>query len=163
LGDTSEVCVIFDLDGTLVDSEELCNQAFVDLLPDLEETAEYLTTRYRGKKLSFILADLEQSIGHPLPPDFEPRYRFRVAELFDLHLRPTAGTREMLQKLDHPCCVASSGPPEKIAHALKSPGFRLSSTVAFSAHMMLVHGNQNRAFSCTRRERWDFHQIIAWW
>lgn len=29
----NNICVIFDLDGTLVDSEGLCNQAFLDLLP----------------------------------------------------------------------------------------------------------------------------------
>lgn len=118
----SEVCVIFDLDGTLVDSELLCNQAFVDLLPELQETAESLTQHYRGQKLSSILVELEQRLGYPLPPDFEPRYRLRVAELFDLYLRPTAGTPEMLQRLGYLCCVASSGPPQKIAHALKTAG-----------------------------------------
>jgi hypothetical protein len=29
----STICVIFDLDGTLIDSERICNQAFLDLLP----------------------------------------------------------------------------------------------------------------------------------
>ena len=28
----NNICVIFDLDGTLVDSEGLCNQAFLELL-----------------------------------------------------------------------------------------------------------------------------------
>jgi beta-phosphoglucomutase-like phosphatase (HAD superfamily) len=36
------ICVIFDLDGTLVDSEGLCNQAFLDLLPQLSDTVETL-------------------------------------------------------------------------------------------------------------------------
>jgi beta-phosphoglucomutase-like phosphatase (HAD superfamily) len=53
------ICVIFDLDGTLVDSEGLCNQAFLDLLPQLSDAVESLIQRYRGKKLAPILADLE--------------------------------------------------------------------------------------------------------
>lgn len=34
----AKVCMIFDLDGTLVDSEPQSNQAFLDLLPELERT-----------------------------------------------------------------------------------------------------------------------------
>ncbi len=44
------ICVIFDLDGTLVDSEALCNQAFLDLLPQLNDTLETLTARYRSRQ-----------------------------------------------------------------------------------------------------------------
>lgn len=58
----TNICVIFDLDGTLVDSEGLCNQAFLDLLPQLNESVESLTLRYRGKKLAPILADLESRL-----------------------------------------------------------------------------------------------------
>jgi beta-phosphoglucomutase-like phosphatase (HAD superfamily) len=47
--------IIFDLDGTLVDSERLCNQAFIDLLPSLNESVDELIFLYRGKKLSEIL------------------------------------------------------------------------------------------------------------
>jgi len=118
----SEFCVIFDLDGTLVDSEVLCNQAFVDLLPELGETAAFLTTEHRGKKLSSILQGLEHRLGRQLTADFESLYRVRVAELFDLHLEPTPGARKMLEGLSQLCCVASSGPPQKIAYALKIAG-----------------------------------------
>jgi beta-phosphoglucomutase-like phosphatase (HAD superfamily) len=52
----ASICVIFDLDGTLVDSEGLCNQDFLDLLPQLSDTAESLIQRYRGKKLAQIVA-----------------------------------------------------------------------------------------------------------
>lgn len=118
----SETCVIFDLDGTLVDSEVLCNQAFVDLLPDLGETAEQLVRRYRGIKLDLTLADLESRIGRTLPATFEATYRERVAELFSERLQPVPGADNMLQGLDRPKCIASSGPPHKIAHSLKVSG-----------------------------------------
>jgi hypothetical protein len=55
----ARICVIFDLDGTLVDSEGLCNQAFLDLLPQLNDTVECMVKRYRGRRLAWILADIE--------------------------------------------------------------------------------------------------------
>lgn len=118
----SETCVIFDLDGTLVDSEILCNQAFVDLLPELGETAEQLMRRYRGIKLDLTLADLEKRLGRTLPETFEATYRERVAQLFDERLQPVPGAAAMLESLDRPRCIASSGPPQKIAHSLKVSG-----------------------------------------
>lgn len=68
------ICVIFDLDGTLVDSEGLCNQAFLDLLPQLSDTVESLIQRYRGKKLTSIAYS-----GHsrsPAPVGRDQRFRF---------------------------------------------------------------------------------------
>lgn len=119
---TAPVCVIFDLDGTLVDSEGLCNQVFLDLLPQLEDSLESLIRRFRGRQLASILLELTQQLGAPLPPNFEPCYRRHVAELFDTHLQPTPGTREMLASTRFPRCVASSGPPQKIEHALTVSG-----------------------------------------
>ena len=118
----TDICVIFDLDGTLVDSEALCNQAFIDLLPDLNDPVESLIQRYRGKKLSTILADIERHIGKSLSNTFEADYRKRVAELFAHNLKPMPGVIEMLDRLDHSKCIASSGPPEKIEQALKVSG-----------------------------------------
>ena len=117
-------CVIFDLDGTLVDSESLCNQAFLDLLPDLHETAHHLTRRYRGLKLAAILADLERVLGRTLPKGFENQYRQRVGELFERDLQPIAGVREMLDATTRVRCIASSGPRSKIMQALEVTGLR---------------------------------------
>lgn len=116
------ICVIFDLDGTLVDSERLCNQAFLDLLPQLDDTVESLVARNRGRKLALILADIETRLGALLHSDFEQRYRTRVSELFDLQLEPMPGVRAMLGAVSLPFCVASSGPPAKIRQALRVSG-----------------------------------------
>jgi HAD superfamily hydrolase (TIGR01509 family) len=118
----SRICVIFDLDGTLVDSEGLCNQAFLDLLPQLNETVASLTQRYRGKKLAQILADLERRLCRKLPDAFEQQYRQRVAELFSYELKPMPGVFEMLDIMNFPKCIASSGPPLKIRQALQVSG-----------------------------------------
>lgn len=118
----TDVCVIFDLDGTLVDSETLCNQAFIDLLPGLNDSVEVLIQRYRGKQLSTILADIELRTGKSLPDMFEKKYRERVSELFTYSLKPMPGVIEMLDRLDYSKCIASSGPPEKIQQALEVSG-----------------------------------------
>jgi HAD superfamily hydrolase (TIGR01509 family) len=111
--------VIFDLDGTLVDSETLCNQAFLDLVPALSDPVDVLVDRYRGKKLADILRDIESRIDTPLAENFEQLYRRRVAERFASDLKPIPGVPEMLGAMQHPFCIASSGPPAKIAHALE--------------------------------------------
>jgi HAD superfamily hydrolase (TIGR01509 family) len=116
------ICVIFDLDGTLVDSEGLCNQAFLDLLPQLNETVASLTRRNRDKKLAQILADLERRLCQTLPDTFEQQYRQRVAELFSHELKPMPGVLEMLDVMNFPKCIASSGPPLKIRQALQVSG-----------------------------------------
>jgi HAD superfamily hydrolase (TIGR01509 family) len=116
------ICVIFDLDGTLVDSEGLCNQAFLDLLPQLNETVASLTQRYRGQKLAQILADIERRLCQKLPDAFEQQYRQRVAELFSHELKPMPGVLEMLEVMNFPKCIASSGPPLKIRQALQVSG-----------------------------------------
>jgi len=117
-----ELCLLFDLDGTLVDSEGLCQQGYLDLLPELDDTIESMAKKYRGRKFANILADLELRLGRTIPTDFEPRYRQRVAELFDSRLQPNPGVREMLAALPHACCVASSAPLAKIRQALSVTG-----------------------------------------
>ncbi|BAY89859.1 MULTISPECIES: HAD-IA family hydrolase [unclassified Tolypothrix] len=112
------LCIIFDLDGTLVDSEKLCNQAFIDLLPFIDESIDSLIYRYRGRKLALILADIEIRYGVKLPIDFEATYRQRVNELFEFNLQPIPGVSEMLKTLEYPFCIASSAPIAKIRKAL---------------------------------------------
>ena len=133
------VCIIFDLDGTLVDSEPACNKAFLDLLPDLSDTVDELVNRHRGKKLAEILIDLQARLSRPLPPDFEHHYRARVAALFDTELQPMEGVEKMLGAIGLPVCVASSGPAHKIYHALEVTGLsRFFDGRVFSSYDVVV-------------------------
>lgn len=56
----SQYCAIFDLDGTLVDSETLNNQAFADLLPDLNESVASLVVKYRGRNMPMYFLDFRR-------------------------------------------------------------------------------------------------------
>ena len=115
-------CVIFDLDGTLVDSEPLSNQAIRNLLPDLNDSLASLVDRYRGMKLATVMTDIEQRLDRKLPASFEVQYRREVAELFECYLQSIPGALEMLSYLPNPKCVASSGPLPKIEQSLSLTG-----------------------------------------
>ncbi|MBO9497891.1 MAG: HAD-IA family hydrolase [Novosphingobium sp.] len=115
-------CIVFDLDGTLVDSEQACNRALLDLLPDLTDDLAAMTERNRGRRFALIRAEIETRLGRTLPADFEPAYRARLAEIFGQELRAMPGAHEMLAALELPICVASSGPSAKIRHALELTG-----------------------------------------
>lgn len=128
-------CIIFDLDGTLVDSESLCNQAFIDLIPDLSLSMNELLLRFRGRKLADIFKDIESIIGRDLPTHFEDIYRAHVYALFDTDLKAFPHVQNALNDLDIKMCIASSGPQDKIAIALKKVGlYDLFSGRIFSSY-----------------------------
>lgn len=116
--------VIFDCDGTLVDSEYLCNLALQQQLESLalESSVEDLVTKYRGGKLASIIRDIENTYAIKLPETFEQDYRSKVRLLFDDHLVANEGVAELLRSLTIPFCIASSAPKEKIEHALQVTG-----------------------------------------
>jgi len=117
-------CIIFDCDGTLVDSELLCNLGLEIKLREygVQTSAEILMKKFRGGKLATILQEIEKEYQINLGSDFVPSYRLLVDNLFDAHLKPCQGVPEMLQTTNLPKCVASSGPPEKINKALTVTG-----------------------------------------
>jgi HAD superfamily hydrolase (TIGR01509 family) len=121
VGAMSIGCVIFDCDGTLVDSELLSNVALSRALAALtiQESASELLSRYRGARMANILADLETRHALSLPATFEADYRRLVAGMFERELAAIEGVHAVLESLTVPVCVASSGPRLKIELALR--------------------------------------------
>lgn len=118
----SELCVIFDLDGTLVDSETICMQVLADLLPECSAPVEQLLHRYRGESLSSIFQDIEKRLSRKLPLNFEALYRATLSRRFAQGLKPMPGVLPMLRQMKHRRCIASGGPSDKIIQTLDLSG-----------------------------------------
>jgi HAD superfamily hydrolase (TIGR01509 family) len=116
--------VIFDCDGTLVDSETLADEVLVECVRPhgLELTVAEVHARFRGRKMADCVAELEREIGGALPADFVPGFRVRCAEVFRHRLKAIDGALATIQHLPVPYCVASSGPREKIELSLGVTG-----------------------------------------
>jgi HAD superfamily hydrolase (TIGR01509 family) len=117
-------CILFDSDGTLVDSEPLTFRALVEWLEPFGVAldAEELHLRYRGWKLGNVLAELAQRHGLDLPADFEPRFRAHQSERFEAELEPVPGVPQLLRELHQARAVVTSGPLAKVRKALAVTG-----------------------------------------
>lgn len=111
----------FDCDGTLVDSEMLCTQAYVNTFAEFGATLslQEMFEKYKGVKLYDIISDVCQQHGIAVPVDvLEPAYRREVAHLFERELKPIAGAKALLEKVSVPMCVVSNGTVPKMQHSL---------------------------------------------
>ncbi len=119
-----ELTLLFDCDGTLVDSELPGNVALAQqlALAGIVETGESLTARFRGHKLADMLAALQATHRATLPVDFVERYRERAAALFEAGVAPMPGVVDALERLDLPRCIVSNGPLSKIRQNLRVAG-----------------------------------------
>ncbi|MFA0086608.1 HAD family hydrolase [Vibrio sp. 10N.261.51.F12] len=129
--------IIFDCDGTLVDSERLCNLALERQLAEvgLNYSADYLIEHYRGVKFTEILTSIQSESQLTFPDSFETQYRLKVSDLFDQQLTANDGVAEVLESLTLPFCIASSAPRAKIEHALNVTGLmKYFDNTIFSAH-----------------------------
>ncbi|AYW95526.1 6-phosphogluconate phosphatase [Yersinia pseudotuberculosis] len=114
-------CVMFDCDGTLVDSEVLCCQAYVLMFAhyNIHLSLEEVIKRFKGVKLYEIVGIVCKEYGLDQPIKvLEKLYREEVARLFDAELQPIAGVKALLEQIVLPVCVVSNGPVSKMQHSL---------------------------------------------
>jgi len=114
--------IVFDLDGTLIDSEPSYSQTLKDLIPEISESVEVLTEIYKGRRLINIIEDIEIRYEIKVANEFEENYRKHEIDLIKKSIKPTPGTIDMLSRNPFRYCIASSAPLEKIKIALKYGG-----------------------------------------
>ncbi|MBV9016000.1 MAG: HAD family hydrolase [Alphaproteobacteria bacterium] len=115
--------VIFDCDGVLIDSELLSVRAVRECFAEsgIQLTEAELRERYTGISWAGMIADLETRHG-ALPADLSERHRRIFWPLLERELQPIPGIAAVLDSLSCKVCVASSGRPERLRHALSIVG-----------------------------------------
>jgi beta-phosphoglucomutase-like phosphatase (HAD superfamily) len=98
--------IIFDCDGTLVDSEVLGQEILVEVLAEygvVVPLTDELVARFRGRKLHDCLAEIRAETGRPLPEEeFIPRFRKRMRSFH------CACARSMARSIWFDRCISNS-------------------------------------------------------
>lgn len=117
-------CVIFDCDGVLVDSEAISAKVFREMVSDLGCNLDFETVleQITGTSMKENLKFFAECIGKDLPDNFEKEFRSRSYEAFKTDLQPIPGVHELVDKINMPIGVASSGPVNKIKLNLTTVG-----------------------------------------
>ncbi|MGD9202414.1 MAG: HAD family phosphatase [Chitinispirillia bacterium] len=108
--------IIFDCDGVLVDSEPIAEIVFPEILaqegfPIPPKEAKELFTGYSIKSCIEIM---QKRFNKPAPLDLEQKYYSRLFIEFKKSLKPIPGIKNVLESINYPVCVASSGSHEKM-------------------------------------------------
>ena len=116
--------VIFDNDGVVVDSEMLANRVLSGLLTEHGHptSIEESIRDYMGGTLSTVRSTIRERSGQDLPADFDESYHQRLFEAFSTDLRPVRGIESVLDGLELPFCLASSGTLDRIFRSLTVTG-----------------------------------------
>lgn len=116
--------IIFDCDGTLVNSEGIINTAFSKVMQDLgyeKFTYEYCMENFSGMSYPNIYKKLQEL--HPDAPfrEIEELFVEEANRLIPTHLKPIQGADKLLAHLHNkmPICVASNGEKEIVKYSLK--------------------------------------------
>ena len=135
-------CIIFDCDGVLVDSETISAKIFKEMAEDLgfRMNFNYAMEKFTGVSMKKNLKFIEDNIEGTLPAHFEQEFRKRTYDLFKTDLKPINGIHNLLNKINVPVCVASSGPVEKIKISLTTTN--------------LIDKFKNNIFSCYEIGSW---------
>ncbi len=119
--------VIFDSDGTLVDSEVPAMDVLHEmaLAIGLRLTRDEAHAQFRGVRMADIAAWIGTRVpGKPedFESEFTKKYRQTITQRFKENLSPMPGAVELLKGLKIPFGVATNGPREKVQLTLDLTG-----------------------------------------
>ncbi|MEM9679405.1 MAG: HAD family hydrolase [Bacteroidota bacterium] len=144
-------CIIFDCDGVLVDSEVIGNSVMVEMANELGANIDldYALRHFKGNALENCFEQIATIVTQTLPDNFETEYRRRSFEAFKTQIRPIDGVKDVIEQLEIPFCVASSGPVNKIRLNLELTG--------------LLPYFQDAIFSCYTIKKWKPNPAVFLW
>ncbi len=108
--------VIFDCDGTLVDSETISMGVLQQLCAEhgLTLSMEEAMESFAGNELSVVLDILQDKLNRKLPNDFLDTFRSKQLAELAQSLTAIDGAFDLVQSLTVPICVASNAPLSKV-------------------------------------------------
>ena len=144
-------CVIFDCDGVLVDSEPISNQVLVDMANahGANIDLDYAMKHFKGSFMQACIEKISRLATRPLQENFEIEYRQKSFEAFKNNIQPIRGVKNVLDNLNIPFCVASSGPENKIRLNLELTN--------------LLPYFENKIFSCYTIKKWKPDPAVFLW
>jgi HAD superfamily hydrolase (TIGR01509 family) len=117
--------IIFDFDGTIVDSEPLANQGLAEVLTEhgFPTTYDEALATYVGLRMVDCLSKIERVHGRKAPDNFADLCRARVGELIDKHLQPVPGAVPFVRaRAEGTIAIASSSRVVSIERSLARVG-----------------------------------------
>ncbi len=117
--------IIFDCDGVLVDSERIANAVFARVIEEecgLQFSLEEMFDRFVGHSKAQCLQIIEDMTGAPPPSALADRYHQDINQALRDTVVAVKGVESVLQTIDIPYCVASSGSHEKMQATLGKTG-----------------------------------------
>lgn len=119
--------IIFDCDGTLVDSEYLYNAITSELLGEIgltEYTPELCLELFAGHTWTNIKMMLEDKHGHDIPDNIIERYADIANDRMDTQLKTAPHAHDVLKSLHGRTrlCVASNGQRDNVIKSLTVTG-----------------------------------------
>lgn len=113
--------VIFDCDGTLVDSEPLTMKLMVRMMGEMGLLMSHgdALKAFAGKNIMYITDHMQKSLGPFDHEEFENDYRKRCLDIFHNELKAIEGVEGLIDSLTIPKCIASNGPRSKMNVTLK--------------------------------------------
>ena len=116
--------VLFDCDGTLVESEALMHDVrqrnFAAL--GIACTARELAVRYNGVRYPQLIADLSARSGVEIGPAVFDAIESEFTARCTTELRPVPGAHEVLAAMPVPFCLVSNSPRQRLIHMLRASG-----------------------------------------
>ena len=132
--------IIFDMDGTLVDSEPIANRVFFEKLVGLGLDPRYdeatVAHDLTGLSLPSCFRLVQERYGIVLPEDFETHLQAETFRRFDRELKAIEGAAEMLEQVHQRKCIASSSELDKITLSLELCGLAGHFPHRFSAQQV---------------------------